>query len=291
MSHDTMRHAQGLLSALEGIKVTPPKVLQNIVNGFDLLGAPIQAVPADPANAILAAAADGKLTAKSLDELLTAAAAETATNNYRQEFRLKAERKFARGFHAALLDGAADQILDGLRPQFEGVAAELTTARDLVDQDTPARLLDVSASAEEQDAWRRLPELVRQISRLGAIAAAFGPTADLAVIDDLTDNDAMLRLGWIDNRALMCCEGDIVGASRTFRQPDVHWQNSAWLRVSPKMATITEAQEALRELAEGDWAGRESQRAGRGTLTAEHGFVPDTRTNPHALPEPAELSV
>ena len=82
--------------------MTPPKVLQNIVDGFDLLGAPIQAVTADPANAILAAAVDGKLTAKSLDELLTAAAAETATNSYRQEFRLKAERKFARGFQAAL---------------------------------------------------------------------------------------------------------------------------------------------------------------------------------------------
>jgi hypothetical protein len=291
MSHDSMRHAQALLAALEGVNVSPPKTLQNIVDGFELLGAPIQAATADPANAILAAAVDGKLTPKSLDELLAKAAAETATISYRQAFRLKAERKFALRFQAALIDGAADEVLNGLRPQFEAVAAELTKARDLVDQDTPARLLDVSASAEEQDAWRRLPDLVRQISRLGAIAAAFGPHADLAVIDDLTGNDALLQLGWIDNRALMCTEGNIVGASNTFRRPNPNWQASAWLRVNARLATIAEAQEALRELAEGDWAGRESQRAGRGTLTADRGFVPDTRTNPHALPEPAELSV
>jgi len=288
---ENMRSAQGLLSALEGIKVAPPKVLQNIVDGFDLLGGTIQAVTADPANAILAAAVDGKLTPKSLDELLTAAAAETATNNYRQEFRLKAERRFAQQFQAALIEGAADQVLDGLRPQFDGVAAELTAARDLVDQDTPARLLDVSASAEEQDAWRRLPELVRQISRLGAVAAAFGPAADLPVIDDLTQHDTLLRLAWVDARALMCTEGNIVTASKTFRLPDAHWQTSPWLRVNLKLATIAEAQERYRAAAEDDFAARESHRSGRGTLTADRGFVADTRANPHALPEPAELSV
>ena len=204
-----MRHAQGLLSALEGIKVTPPKVLQNIVKGFDLLGAPIQAVTADPANAILAAAADGKLTAKSLDELLTAAAAETATNSYRQEFRLKAERKFARGFQAALVEGAADQVLDGIRPQFDSVAEELTAARDVVDlHATPERLLNVTATPEEQDAWRRLPDLIRQVSRLGAIGAAFGPAGDSPVVDGRTQHDTLLHLEWIDARALMCTEGD-----------------------------------------------------------------------------------
>jgi hypothetical protein len=285
----SMRTAQQLLWALEGLKVKPPKVLQNIAAGFELLGAPIQPAAADPAEAIITAAVDGKLTPKSLDELLTTAAAENTTNNYRQEFRLKAERKFVRQFHAALVDGAADEILDALRPQFDATAAELTTARDAVDVNaTPERLFNVTATAGEQEAWRKLPELVRQIDRLGAIAAALGPHAELAVVDNLTKNDSLLNLGWLGDRALMCCEGNLVTASNAFRQANPTWQTSPWLRVTLKLATIAEAQEKVREAAEGDFAARESQRSGRGTLTAEQGFVPDIQANPHKLPEPAK---
>lgn len=282
---DNMRAAQGLLAALEGVNVTPPAVLKNVVDGFGLLGDPVQPAAADPANAILAAAVDGKLTPKSLDALLATAAAETATNNYRQEFRLRAARQFAVRFHAALIDGAADQVLDEIRPQFESVAQELVAARDAVDLNvTPQRLLDVSATPEEQDAWRRLPNIVRQISQLAAIAAAFGPHANLAVVDDLTDHDSLLRLGWLDDRAVMCCAGDVVTTTNTFRQPDPTWQTSPWLRATLELQTIASAQERYREVAESDWAHRNRHFEGDGTLT-DDGFVPHVRTNPHALPE------
>lgn len=287
---DSMRAANALLHALEGLTVTPPKVLQNIVDGFELLGPPIQATATDPANTIVDAALTGKLTAKSLDDLIASAAAQAATNNYRQEFRLRAERKFAARFHTALIEGAADAILDGLRPQFDTVAADLDAARDAVDlQNTPARLLSVTASSEEQSAWGRLPELIRQIDRISAIAAGFGPLADLAVVDDLTQRDSLLQLNWCDDRALMCTAGDIVAASNAFRQPNPAWQTSPWLRVSLELATIDEAQDRYRELAESDFNAREARREGRGTLT-DSGFVPDTHTNPHALPEPGEAA-
>jgi hypothetical protein len=283
MSHDSMRPAQGLLAALEGVNVSPPKVLVDIVSGFGLLGDPIQPATADPADAIIDAAAGGKLTTESLDKLLAKAAADAATNSYRQAFRLRADKAFARRFHAALLDGAADEALNELRPQFDTTAKELNAARDAVDlQETPQRLLTVTASAEEQSAWARLPELVRQISRLAAAAAVFGPTADLPVSDDLTRSDTLLRLGWADDRALMATEGDLVIASNAFRRPNPNGQASPWLRVNLKLATIAEAQERYREAAESDFAARESLRAGRGTLTAT-GFVPDTQTNPHKL--------
>jgi hypothetical protein len=278
---DAMRHAQGLVWALEGVKVEPPPVLKNIVDGFDVLGDPIQAGAPDPSNAIIAAAVDGKLTPKTLDALLAKAAAESTTTEYRQQFRLKAERKFARRFHAALLDGAADEVLDGIRPHFETAAAELTAARDAVDlHATPDRLLNVTASPDEQAAWGRLPELVRRIGQLGAIAAVFGPHADLPVIDNLTNHDAILNLNWCDDRALMCTEGNIVTASNTFRAANPGWQTSPWLRITPKLATIAEAQETIRDLAESDFNAREAHRVGNGTLTA-NGFVSDTRANPH----------
>jgi hypothetical protein len=286
-----MRTAQNLLSALEGVKVTAPKTLQNIVDGFDLLGPTIQPAAADPADAILEAAMAGKLTPKTLDELLTAAAAQATTNNFRQAFRQRAERSFVRQFHTALLDGAADQVLDGLRPQFDAVAAELVAARDAVDlQATPERLLNVTATPEEQAAWGRLPELVRQISRIGAIAAAFGPHAELAVVDNLTKNDSLLNLGWCNDHALMCTEGDIATMSGAFRQPNPHWQTSPWLRVTLKLATIDDAQDRYRQAAEEDFTARESHRSGRGTLT-DQGFIPDIQTNPHTARELAEAEV
>jgi hypothetical protein len=282
-----MRHAQSLLWALEGVKVTPPKVLQDIVDGLELLGPAIQPAAEDPSDLIVSAAAEGKLTPKSLDDLLAKAAAASATNGYRQAFRHKADKAFLRRFHSALVDGAADQVLNGIRPQFEAAAKDLAAARAAVDLDaTPQRLLNVTASPEEQTAWGRLPELVRQISQLSAIAATFGPTADLAVIDGLTKNDNLLHLEWIDDRALMCTEGNIVTASNTFRRPNPHWQTSPWLRVPLKLATIAEAQEKIREAVEEDFNAREALRSGRGTLT-DQGFVPDTRANPH---QPRDLA-
>src|SRR4051812_5571720 len=60
--HDaTMKSAQSLLWALEGVKVKPPKVLQNLVDGFELLGDTIQTAAIDPGDAIVEAAANGKL--------------------------------------------------------------------------------------------------------------------------------------------------------------------------------------------------------------------------------------
>lgn len=276
-----MRRAQGLIWALEGLNVTPPKVLVNLAEGFDLLGTPIQAVAVDPGNAIIDAAADGTLNLKTLDDMLAHAAAQDRANGYRQEFRLKAERKFAHRFQAALIKGAAQQVIDGIRPQFDAAAGELTAARDAVDlQSTPQRLLNVTATTEEQSAWGRLPDLVSQVDRIAAIAAVFGPLEDLAVVDNLTNRDTFLRLGWLDPRALMCCGGDVARVTETFRQPNTAWQTSPWLRVPLELQTIASAQERYREVAESDWAARESQRSGSGTLT-EHGFVPDTRPNPH----------
>jgi hypothetical protein len=281
---DNMRKPQGLLHALEGVGVAAPKVLSNLAAGFDLLGPTVQPAATDPANAILAAAVDGKLTGKSLDQLLSVAAAEAATINYRADFRLRAECKFAHRFHAALLEGAADEVLDSIRPLFDSTAAELTAATAAVDINSrPQHLLEVTATAEEQDAWRRLPDLVRRITQLAAIAASFGPHEELAVVDDLTQNDN-LQLGWIRPQALMCCADNVVRATETFGRPNPNWVSSPWLRVTPELHTIASAQERYREVAEGDFTARNLYAEGSGRLT-DKGFVPEVRANPHKLPE------
>lgn len=280
---NSMQNPVALLHALEGLGVTPPKSLQDLADGFELLGPTISPAVTDPAHTIVDAAIAGTLTQKKLDDLLAKAAAQVQANQYRQEFRLRADINFGKRFHDTLIEGAADAILESLRPQFDTTADQISTALDHVDlHNTPQRLLTVTATPDEQAAWGRLPELVRQIDRLAAIAAAFGPRGNLAVIDDLTTRDSLLHnsLSWCDDRALMCCAGDLVTASNAFRAANPNWQNSPWLRVTPKLATIAEAQEAYREYAETDFEARASHRAGSGTLT-ENGFVPDTYTNPH----------
>lgn len=276
---DSMRHATSLIHALEGIGAETPEVLRNIVDGFEIIGQ--TDIPPDPAKQIMASAVAGKLTAKALDQLLTKAAAEAAVSTYRQDLSRRADKMFAAQFHTALKDGAADEVLDNIRPHFEATATELNKATSLVDlQNTPQRLLTVTASAEEQSAWAALPDLVRRIDRITAIAVAFGPHGSMQVVDDRTNRDTLLNLNWLDDRTLMCTTGNPTTASNAFRAANPNWSTSPWLKVSLKLATIAEAQETIRELAEQDFEARMSQRSGSGTLT-ENGFVPDAYVNPH----------
>lgn len=285
---ESMRHPSALLHALDGLGVKPPKSLQGLAAGFELLGPTISAAATDPASAIVDAALAGTLSQKQLDDLLSKAAAQVQVNLYRQEFRLRADRNFGQRFHEILKFGAADAILDSLRPQFDTIAEQLNNTLHYVDlNNTPHRLLNVTATPEEQSAWAKLPELVRQIDRIGAVAAVFAPRGDLPVIDDLSARDGLLHntFNWYDDRALMCCPAEIiVSASNAFRSANPTWQTSPWLRVTLKLATIAEAQETFRVLAEQDFDVRASLRSGNGTLT-ENGFVPDVVVNPHKRAE------
>ena len=50
----------------------------------------------------------------------------------RRRARRRAERLFVAAFYTALQSGAADEILDGLRPAFDTAAAAITVASGLV---------------------------------------------------------------------------------------------------------------------------------------------------------------
>jgi hypothetical protein len=278
----SMMDAQQLVWAVEGLKVTPPAVLVNLVTGYELLSPTVMPAVVDPAAAIIAAAEDGKLTQKTLDDLLAKASTEAAANEYRQLFRTQAERKFLQRFYVALGDGAADEILDGLRPQFDTAAAELAAARAVVDmRATPERLLNVTATPEEQAAWRSLPDLIRTLDRIGAIAAAFGLYSQhFPLVEDPRQNDVSIDFRWCHDYALMATTGDLLKASAAFRAARPNWQASPWLRVTPKLATITEARERVRVEAEADFAAREASRAPTGSIT-DNGWVKEVRANPH----------
>ena len=80
------------------------------------------------ARTIVDAAADGTLTADRITDLIAEAARAQSIATYTGELRQRTERLFVGAFYEALQDGAADEILDSLRPAFDTAAEAITHA-------------------------------------------------------------------------------------------------------------------------------------------------------------------
>lgn len=256
-AHSTsMASAEALLTAATTLGATVPQELANISAGHRALVEAAKAT-SDPTNVILSAAADGTLTAKSARELATDAVISKLTSEHLITLASQANRRFVEKFHEALQAGAADAILDQLRPAFDEAAANIAATLDLVDAATTDSALVANATSKQLDAWRTLPRHISTLTEIAALAARFGMFGGFALIDDPRDKDVMLRNGemsGLDDRATMCCDGDLIQASRTFLQPNRDVRSSPWLRVQPKLHTISEAAERVRVTAESAWA-------------------------------------
>ena len=87
--------ARRLVAAIEAVGATAPKVLTDILAGFDLLGG--TPAPGDHSSEIIEAAAAGTLTSKKLDELIAKAAQAQSAAEFRGRLRQQAEHKFFEG--------------------------------------------------------------------------------------------------------------------------------------------------------------------------------------------------
>ena len=74
------------------------------------------------------AAADGTLTADRITDLIAEAARAQSIATCTGELRQRTERLFVGAFCEALQDGAADEILDSLRPASDTAAEAITHA-------------------------------------------------------------------------------------------------------------------------------------------------------------------
>jgi hypothetical protein len=72
--------------------------------------------------AIVAAAVDGTLTEERITDLIAEAARAQSIVTYTAELRQRSERMFVTAFFEALQSGAADELLDSLRPAFDTAA-------------------------------------------------------------------------------------------------------------------------------------------------------------------------
>ena len=87
-----------------------------------------QSAPSDPARRIVAAAVAGQPDQKGSTRCSSTTPTAVAANNHRGDLRQRSETHFTEQFHRSLRDGAADQLLDSLRPAFEGHAEAIAAA-------------------------------------------------------------------------------------------------------------------------------------------------------------------
>ncbi|MEU9807582.1 hypothetical protein [Mycobacterium sp. NPDC050853] len=280
-----MRHCRAFLDQLSSGGVAAPAALTDIAAAAGRLGA-IQA-GGDAIAQLVEDVAGGKLAGQELDDAITAAANARQVSVFKSELVVMFDRRAARLFAHALNDGAADEIIDSLRPAFNGSATALVTALALVPPGVDAESFLASATSEQLAAWKSIDEHVAKLTAIGSLVAQFGcKSTDFSLIAPPSRAG-----GWfctqLSDLALLCTGPDVelTNASALFNTTGRH-RNSPWFRAAPflSLCTIAEAREKLREAAEGEWEATSPSPNARGVITPE-GWKATPIQNPYAKSE------
>jgi hypothetical protein len=134
-----------------------------------------------------------------------------------------------------------------------------------------------------------MPGLIAKVDQIAALVANFGVHGNFAQLDQPTSGLHNYIRGLRDE-SLLLTSFDPWRASEVISARRADWRTSPWVRLPLQLNSLPEARERYRAVCEAAWAAAESQRAGRGTLSADGGFVPERRINPFALiAEPAAV--
>jgi hypothetical protein len=242
--------AERLIAATQEAGGRAPTVLTNILSTRDLLSE--QAVRPDPAHDILRAGAEGTLTAKKLTAMLEEAAHRQQVATYTGDLRARVEPLLAREFHAALKNGAADELVDSLRATWDTAAAFIQRARAVISPESSVDHFLASADADSDAIalWQGLNGALSVVNQVGAIASQFAPRlGPWPVFKELTAADNYL----LEDRALMCTNGPLVGDSIAFRTPDAGHKSSPWFRLPLKLHSVSSAVARYRAWAADQW--------------------------------------
>jgi hypothetical protein len=285
MTHIT--DARRLVDDATALGVVPPEQLTRLL---ELVSA-VKGVPAvaDPAAALVEAAAAGKAAAQDLSRLVAAAAKAELEGEYLRRLQVSVAQHALRRFEQELRDGAADVLLDGLRPRLDEAANAIGDALTAIDPSWTADYIAKEATPDQTAAWRKMPGLIAKVDQIAALVANFGVHGNFAQLDQPTSGLHNYIRGLRDE-SLLLTSFDPWRASEVISARRADWRTSPWVRLPLQLNSLPEARERYRAVCEAAWAAAESQRAGRGTLSADGGFVPERRINPFALiAEPAAV--
>ncbi len=259
----SLHDCEQFVKAVQDASGRVPKPLAGILAGAHLLASP-SAAPA-PAKAIVDAALAGDLTERKLDALVSDAAQQQLLNTCRGELRRDSERMFVAAFFTALKNGAADELLDSLRPAWDEAAEAIAAARALINPESSADHILASAEPEVIGAWQGLNAHIAVIARIAAIVSQFGPRlGQFPLITEYALGDGST----LEDRAILCSNGPLPVDSGTFRQPDRGHRTSPWFKLPLKLHSIESAQARYNE-----WAAAEFDRI--------HGGRPESWIDEH----------
>jgi len=234
-----IRDCARLATAITACGGAVPDALGHLLAAHTLLSSPAAAQA--PETDILTHALDGSLTAKKLAELAPAAATADLVNGYLRRLAGSSAHTLIGQWHRELKAGAADQILDSLRKNFDKHAEAIGVARSLFTaESTPEHVL-ASAEPKAIEAWQQLEGHLKVITRIAAIASQFGcrPTAQFPQITEYS----LAENARVDDRALMCCDGSLIADSWLFGRPDpAGHRTSPFFKTALRLHSIAEAQ-------------------------------------------------
>jgi len=283
MSTISLQAAQRLVFETRSLGGTVPDVFTNILGLIETVKT-APPVP-DPAAGLIDAAANGRAgTAAELQKLVAASAKAEAEAACWRRLQADVARDAAKRFGQELRNGGADHFLDSFRPGVVDLAKQLDDAKSVVDVNLTPEQLVASATPEQLAAYRLLPELLAKVDQIARLVAGFGPGGDFAAIDEPGSN---VQLRGVRNEALFMTALDWGRASEVVIARMADWRTSPWLRLPLKLATVAEAKEKVRAVAEAEWEYAQGNYAAGGRLTAD-GFVPEVRINPFAVREASE---
>lgn len=277
-----VRHARTLLSDIAACNVEPPKVLVDLVSAFDDLAQ--ATATTDPAAELVKAVAGGRLRGKELDKQIAAAAAALQVQEFRRGLQQRVERPLLMQFVQALDEGgAADAVIDSLRPQFDEAAAELAACAQLVDPTVDAEVFLSSATADGIRAWQAIDEHVTTLTKIGSAVGHFGPHSTSFPLSEVPASTST-PTGFLNNVGVLCVDPQwgLERGCRLFMNHGTH-RGSPWFKGASmlKLNSIAEVREKVRSWAEAQWDALGINQ-GRGRF--EDGqFIPEPVRNPYAL--------
>ena len=277
-----IRHAHGLLADIAQCGVEPPQALIDLVETFDEL-AHAPAV-SDPIGGLIKAVSAGQLRGKDLEKQIADAATAVQLQEFRTGLQARVEPALVAEFIKTLDEGgAADAIIDSLRPAFDEAASKLAECAELVNPGVDPETFLAAATADQIKAWQAIDEHITTLTKISSAIGHFGPHSTSFPMSEIPVNIST-GSAFINNLGVLCVDAQL-GLERgcsLFLSWGNH-RNSPWFKGASalKLNTIAETREKIRAWAESAWDAMGINQ-GRGRLDPEHGFIPEPIANPFA---------
>jgi hypothetical protein len=225
----------------------------------------------------------GRLRGHDLDKALLQAANEQKVAEFCRGIRQPVEHATIAEFESELRKGAANAILDALRPEFTASADELVRAAEVIDPNVDAVKFLEKANPKQRAVWNSIQSNVDHLNRIISLAVQFGPKSQTFPLIELPQQAG--SVGFMSDVAVMCVHPrySLVQASAAFSQPGTHRQSPLFRCAGQlNLNSVQMAAETVRAWAEQSWESL-GLNVGRGRL-AEDGktFIPQPIRNPYA---------